>query len=122
MSASLRAPSRAQLLTDRALATLERFLHIEAVSGIVLLLAAAAALVWANSPWVASYDAVWHTPITFGIGNLISTQTLHFWINDGLMTIFFLVVGMEIRREMHEGALSDLRQAALPIGAALGAS
>ncbi|ARN22198.1 Na+/H+ antiporter NhaA [Piscinibacter gummiphilus] len=120
MSASLRAPSRAQLLTDRALATLERFLHIEAVSGIVLLLAAAAALVWANSPWVASYDAVWHTPITFGIGNLISTQTLHFWINDGLMTIFFLVVGMEIRREMHEGALSDLRQAALPIGAALG--
>jgi len=120
MSASLRTPSRAQHLTDRALATLERFLHIEAVSGVILLLAAAAALAWANSPWAASYDAVWHTPITFGIGSLIATQTLHFWINDGLMTIFFLVVGMEIRREIHEGALSNLRQAALPIGAALG--
>jgi len=120
MSASLRNPSRAQHLTDRALATLERFLHIEAVSGIILLLAAAAALAWANSPWATSYDAVWHTSITFGVGGLIATQTLHFWINDGLMTVFFLVVGMEIRREIHEGALSDLRQAALPIGAALG--
>lgn len=120
MSASLRAPSRTQLLTDRAFATLDRFLHIEAVSGIVLLLAAAIALGWANSPWSDSYDAVWHTPVTFGIGSLVSTQSLHFWINDGLMTVFFLVVGMEIRREIHEGALSDLRQAALPIGAALG--
>jgi NhaA family Na+:H+ antiporter len=120
MSAPLRSPSRAQILTNRALSTLERFLHVEAVSGVILLLAAAAALAWANSPWADSYDAVWQTPITFGIGTLVTTQTLHFWINDGLMTIFFLVVGMEIRREIHEGALSNLRQAALPIGAAVG--
>ena len=120
MSAPLRAPSRAQLLTDRALVFLERFLHLEAVGGIVLLLSAATALVWANSPWAASYDAVWHTSITFGVGSLVTTQSLHFWINDGLMTLFFLVVGMEIRREIHEGALSDVRQAALPVGAALG--
>lgn len=120
MSASPRAPSRAQVLTDRALATLERFLHIEAVSGIVLLLAAAAALFWANSAWSSSYDALWHTPIFFGIGSWTASQSLHFWINDGLMTVFFLVVGMEIRREIHEGALSNLRQAVLPIGAALG--
>jgi len=120
MTASLRTPSRAQLLTDRALASLERFLHIEAVSGGVLLLAAVAALVWANSAGSASYEALWHTPVSFGIGPWIASQSLHFWINDGLMTIFFLVVGMEIRREIHEGALSDLRQAALPIGAAFG--
>jgi len=120
MSASPRTPSRAQVLTDRALATLERFLHIEAVSGIVLLLAAAAALFWANSAWSSGYDALWHTPISFGIGGWTASQSLHFWINDGLMTIFFLVVGMEIRREIHEGALSNLRQAVLPIGAALG--
>jgi len=120
MSEPLRQPSRAQLLTDRALATLERFLHVEAVSGVVLLIAAAAALLWANSSWSVSYDALWHTPVSFGVGPWVASQSLHFWINDGLMTIFFLVVGMEIRREIHEGALSDLRQAALPIGAALG--
>ncbi|RZL12002.1 MAG: Na+/H+ antiporter NhaA [Rubrivivax sp.] len=120
MTAPTRGTPRAQRLAERALASLERFLHIEAVSGIVLLLAAACALVWVNSPWAASYDALWHAPVTLGIGPWVTAQPLHFWINDALMTVFFLVVGMEIRREMHEGALSDLRQAALPIGAALG--
>jgi NhaA family Na+:H+ antiporter len=120
MTAPLREPSRAQRLARRAFDALERFLHIEAVSGIALLLAAASALVWANSPWAASYDALWHAPLSFGLGPWVYAQPLHFWINDALMTLFFLVVGMEIRREMHEGALSDLRQAALPIGAALG--
>jgi NhaA family Na+:H+ antiporter len=110
----------AQRLTDRALHTLERFLHIEAVSGIVLLLAAAAALIWANSSFSGSYHALWHAPLTFGIGPYIATQSLHFWINDGLMTVFFLVVGMEIRREIHEGALANIRLAALPLAAALG--
>lgn len=117
---SLRAPTRAQLLAERAFASLERFLHIEAVSGVALLIAAACALVWANSPWAASYHAVWHTPLSIGLGGWVFSQSLHFWINDALMTVFFLVVGMEIRREIHEGALSDLRQAALPVGAALG--
>lgn len=112
--------SRAQLLAGRAFATLERFLHIEAVSGIVLLMAAAIALIWANSPLADSYHALWHTPLLIGLGDFVFSQPLHFWINDGLMTIFFLVVGMEIRREIHEGALSDFRQAALPIAAALG--
>ncbi|CRN08602.1 Na(+)/H(+) antiporter NhaA [Pseudomonas sp. URMO17WK12:I11] len=111
---------KAQQLAERALASLERFLHIEAVSGVVLLIAAIAALIWANSPAAASYDALWHTPITLGIGSLVYSQSLHFWINDGLMTIFFLVVGMEIRREIHEGALSSLRQASLPMVAAMG--
>ncbi|WP_409289672.1 Na+/H+ antiporter NhaA [Pseudomonas sp. KCJK8927] len=112
--------TRAQQLAAHAFANLERFLHIEAVSGVVLLVAAIAALIWANSPAAASYDALWHTPISFGIGSLVVSQSLHFWINDGLMTIFFLVVGMEIRREIHEGALSSLRQATLPMAAAIG--
>lgn len=111
---------RAQRLTERAFATLERFLHIEAVSGIVLLVAAAIALIWANSSLADSYHHLWHTPLSFGLGGFVFSQSLHFWINDALMTVFFLVVGMEIRREMHEGALSNLRQASLPIAAALG--
>ncbi|WP_047304656.1 Na+/H+ antiporter NhaA [Pseudomonas fluorescens] len=111
---------RAQLLAERAFATLERFLHIEAASGIVLLIAAAAALIWANSSFAHSYHALWHLPLSVGIGNFAFSQSLHFWINDALMTVFFLVVGMEIRREIHEGALSDLKQASLPIMAAIG--
>ena len=76
---------KAQQLAERALASLERFLHIEAVSGVVLLIAAIAALIWANSPAAASYDALWHTPITLGIGSLVYSQSLHFWINDDLL-------------------------------------
>ncbi|MDX3907299.1 MAG: Na+/H+ antiporter NhaA [Pigmentiphaga sp.] len=117
---SPRPVPRAQALAAKALLTLERFLHIEAVSGIVLLVAAAAALIWANSPFAASYHALWHAPLTFGIGDYVVSQSLHFWINDALMTVFFLVVGMEIRREIHEGALASLRLAALPLAAALG--
>ena len=119
-SPSPRDLPRAQLLAERAFATLERFLHIESGSGIVLLVAAAIALLWANLPDNRSYYDLWHTPLTLGLGSFQFVQPLHFWINDALMTIFFLVVGMEIRREMHEGALSDPRQAALPIAAALG--
>jgi NhaA family Na+:H+ antiporter len=111
---------RAQLVAERAFSTLERFLHIEAVSGVVLLAAAAIALGWANSPFSDSYHALWHTNFAIVLGGSQISQTLHFWINDGLMTIFFLVVGMEIRREIHEGALSNLQQAALPIAAAIG--
>ncbi len=110
----------AQRLTERAFHTLERFLHIEAVSGILLLVAAAVALYLANSSFASSYHALWHLPITLGIGPYVSSQSLHFWINDGLMTVFFLVVGMEIRREIHEGALSSVRLAALPLAAAFG--
>ncbi len=111
---------RAQQIAERAFTALQRLLHIEAFSGIVLLLAAAIALVWANSPASASYHAVWHAPVTVGLGGQVFTQTLHFWINDALMTVFFLVVGMEIRREIHNGALASLQLAALPLAAALG--
>ncbi len=113
-------PAGPQILADRFFAALERFLHIEAVSGIVLLLAAAAALIWANSPAAASYEHLWHTPVSISVGAYSYSQSMHFWINDGLMTVFFLVVGMEIRREIHEGALSTVALASLPLAAALG--
>lgn len=99
---------------------LERFLHVEAASGVLLLVAALVALGWANSPWGASYAAVWHAPVTIGVGPYTSTASVHFWINDALMVVFFFVVGLEIRREIHGGELSEPRRAALPIAAALG--
>lgn len=111
---------RPQVLTERALSALERFSHIEAVSGIALLLAALVALAWANSPYAESYEHLWHTRITLGFGEFSVSQSLHFLVNDGLMTIFFLVVGAEIRQEIHDGALSSFKMALLPLGAALG--
>lgn len=111
---------RVQFLAERAVTTLQRFLHVEAVSGGVLLIAAAAALIWANSPFAHDYHALWHLPLSIGLGEFVFSRSLHFWINDALMTIFFLVVGMEIRREIHEGALSRLNQAILPVVAAAG--
>ena len=111
---------RFQLITQRAFATVERFMHIQAASGIVLLVAACIAMIWANTALAPSYHALWHMPLSIGLGELSFTQPLHFWINDVLMTVFFLVVGMEVRREIHEGSLSSLRQAMLPIAAAGG--
>jgi NhaA family Na+:H+ antiporter len=108
------------LVAQQAFATLERFLHVEAVSGIVLLFAAAVALIWANSLYAHSYHSFWHLPVSIGFGNFDFTRSLNFWINDGLMTVFFLVAGMEVRREIHEGALSERSQAALPVAAAVG--
>ncbi len=117
---SQQALPSAQLVADRVFTALDRFLRIEALSGVALLLAATAALVWGNSPAADSYHALWQSMLTIGIGAVQSSQTLHFWINDGLMTIFFLVVGMEVRREIHEGALANARLAALPLVAAIG--
>lgn len=107
-------------VTMKASSAFARMLHIEAMSGIVLLIAAAIALIWANSPWAASYFATWHAPLALTLGTWTWSTDLHFFVNDVLMTIFFLVVGMEIRREMYNGALADVRQALLPIIAALG--
>ncbi|HET9625808.1 MAG TPA: Na+/H+ antiporter NhaA [Kofleriaceae bacterium] len=98
---------------------IQRILAVEAASGIVLLVATGAALLWANL-WPASYEALWHTPIGLRIAAWSFERPLHFWINDGLMTVFFFVVGLEIRRELFEGELATLRKAALPLVAALG--
>lgn len=113
---ALPPPRPAQRLS-RALAKLAR---LEAFSGILLLTAAAIALLWANSPFAESYHHFWHTPFTIGFGDAIFSRPLHFWINDALMTLFFLVVGMDIRHEIHDGALSNFRAALLPLIAAVG--
>ena len=105
---------------DRIVAPLARFLHVEAVSGVTLLVAAAGALILANSPLAHGYHDFWNLQLSFGIGDYVFSRSLHFWVNDALMTAFFLVVGMEIRREIHEGALSRFDQAILPLVAASG--
>ena len=105
---------------DRLLAPLRNFLHTQASGGILLLAAAIVALVWANSPFSESYGALWETPLTLRLGDFGLTESLHFWINDGLMAIFFFVVGLEIKRELLIGELTSLRRAILPIAAAAG--
>lgn len=105
---------------ERWLQPVVRFLQVESASGLLLTAATLAALVLANSPWAAAFDALWHVPVNLAVGGLALNESLHFWINDGLMTLFFFVVGLEIKREVVDGELSDLRNAALPVVAALG--
>jgi NhaA family Na+:H+ antiporter len=95
------------------------FVSLEAASGIVLLLGAAAALIWANAD-TAGYASWWGRTLTLGSGDFAITETLVHWVNDALMTIFFFVVGLEIKRELVTGELRDTRRAALPAVAAIG--
>ncbi len=88
--------------------------------GILLIAAAIVALVWANSPWGEIYTKLWETKLSVGLGNFSIEKDLTHWINDGLMAVFFLVVGLEIKREILVGELSSPRRAALPITAAIG--
>ncbi len=98
----------------------QSFFKTEAAGGILLLAAAVAALVWANSPLAASYDALWGTYVTVGAGAFEISKPLLLWVNDGLMAVFFFVVGLEIKREVLAGELAEPRKAALAIAAALG--
>ena len=98
----------------------QRFMHEEASSGIVLFVAAVVALIWANSPWYHAYDQLLETQITIGFGRWAIDETLHHWVDDGLMAVFFFVVGLEIKRAVIVGELRSVRRAALPIFAALG--
>ena len=99
---------------------MQRFLHVESASGIVLLLATATALILANSPWSAEFLAFWKTKIGFAIGYFEMNYSLQHWINDLLMAVFFFVIGLEVKREIVSGELRSLKRAALPIFAALG--
>jgi NhaA family Na+:H+ antiporter len=124
MSTVVAAPNERMLipsrLVRRVLDTFQRFSHMEASGGIVLLVCTALALAWANSPWAEGYFHLWETPVTVGAPGFGLTESLHHWINDGLMAVFFFMVGLEIKREMLVGELSSVRQAALPIAAAIG--
>src|ERR1700723_2425805 len=104
---------------SRPRSMLERFIQSETSGSILLFAATVVALIWANSPWSATYFALWKLPLQLGRRPLLSMD-LHHWIDDGLMVLFFLVVGLEIKREIVKGELSSFRQAALPIVAALG--
>lgn len=97
-----------------------QFLQVEAASGLVLLAAAAIALIWANSPAAGAYQTFWQVPLRFSAAALHLAEPLRFWVNDVLMALFFLLVGLEIRREFHEGMLADIKLAVLPVLAALG--
>jgi NhaA family Na+:H+ antiporter len=105
---------------DRLSSSFSRFVHSEPAGGILLLAAAGVALVWANSPAAAGYQHLLHAVLPLSAFGFDLSRSVHFWINEILMTVFFLTVGMEIRREIHDGALAGLRQAALPLAAALG--
>jgi NhaA family Na+:H+ antiporter len=111
---------RGQPPVERIVRPFQDFAHKQSSGGIVLIAAAVIALVWANSPWGESYSTLWHTKLTIGVGDFSISKDLTHWINDGLMAIFFLVVGLEIKREVLVGELSSVRRAALPVAAALG--
>ena len=114
-------PLREPAYLVRALrAPIQHFIHTEEVGAGVLLLATAAALGWANSPWSDSYVDFWHTYISFDIHIFAISEDLGHLVNDGLMAVFFFVVGLEIKRELLHGELSSVRKAALPVVAAVG--
>ncbi len=99
---------------------LARFLRVEAAGGAVLVAATLFALVLANSPLADEYLAIWQTKLTIGIGDLVLSHSLKHWISDGLMAVFFFVIGLEVKRELVIGELNPLSKAAMPIAAALG--
>src|SRR5262249_48271465 len=104
----------------RFLRPFARFLRIESSGGIVLMACTLAALVLANSPWSAEFSGFWEREVGLDFGGFALQKTLRDWINDGLMTLFFFVIGLEIKRELVSGELSDWRKAMLPLVAAAG--
>ncbi|HEV2644500.1 MAG TPA: Na+/H+ antiporter NhaA [Candidatus Elarobacter sp.] len=111
----IRGNARQRLVTPFA-----RFFLSEAAGGVLLMACAAIALVWANSPWASTYDELWHIPLVIGTRTNGLGLSLHEWIGDGLMAVFFFLVGLEIKRELLDGELASVRKAALPVTAALG--
>jgi Na+:H+ antiporter, NhaA family len=111
------APARA---VRRMVDPLKDFLHAEAAGGLVLLACTVVALGWANSPLAGAYDALWSRELTVGVGRLAVTEDLRHWISDGLLTLFFFVVGLEIKRELVTGELRRPRLASVPALAAVG--
>ena len=105
---------------DRLRRPFDHFLHHQTTGGVLLFLGALAALVFANSPWREAYHHLWELPIGLGLGEHRLERSLHHWVNDGLMALFFFVVGLELKREVVGGELSDPRKALLPVAAGFG--
>ncbi|WP_436642623.1 Na+/H+ antiporter NhaA [Microbaculum sp. FT89] len=107
-------------LADRFTVPFARFLKVEAATGLLLLLAATAGMALANSPWSGPFLAFWETPIGLHFGPWDFSRSLQHWINDGLMTFFFFVIALELKRELVLGELRHPRLAALPLAGAVG--
>ncbi|HEX6749271.1 MAG TPA: Na+/H+ antiporter NhaA [Longimicrobium sp.] len=105
---------------ERFLSPFGRFARTESAGGVVLILSTLAALVAANTSLAGAYHALWETHLTLRVGGAALDYSLHHWINDGLMAVFFFVVGLEIKREVLVGELATMRRAALPIAGAAG--
>ena len=116
----LQAQAGISYLARRFRLPVHQYIHTESIGGIVLLFATIAALIWANSPWYDLYHDILETHLAIDLALLEIDLSLHHWINDGLMALFFFVVGLEIKREALFGHFSTLRQAALPAIAAVG--
>lgn len=105
---------------EKIIAPVNRFVHLEYTSGIVLLISVVIAIFWANSAIGDSYHHLWEMHFKVGLGEHVLDKPLHIWINDGLMALFFFVIGLELKREFMEGELSTFSKALLPMTAALG--
>jgi Na+/H+ antiporter NhaA len=114
------APGERTAWARNLAAPVRDYLGTETGGAAVLLGAIALALLWANSPWSGSYDSLWGTKLSFQLGDASISQDLRHWVNNGLMTFFFLVAGLEARREIDMGQLRERRRIALPALAALG--
>jgi len=105
---------------DRFIHPIQRFFKIESSGGIVLVITTLLAMIWANSPFAGTYFKIWEEKLTIGLGSFTLEKTLVHWINDGLMVIFFFVVGLEIKREILIGELSSRKKVLLPVICAFG--
>lgn len=107
-------------MTKRLTSSIQKFIKIESFSGILLFGVTLIALAWANSPWAESYTAIWNYRLGLEISSFELNKPLILWINDGLMAIFFFLIGLEIKRELVIGELNSTRKATLPLFAAIG--
>ena len=109
-----------EVAIDKLVKPLQKFIGNESSSGVVLLICTALAMILSNSAWREEYHALWEYEFTIGFGEFAISESLHYWINDGLMAMFFFVVGLEMKREIIGGELSSPRKAILPLAAAAG--
>jgi Na+:H+ antiporter, NhaA family len=107
-------------LFGKVISPFERFLRQTTAGGIVLISITLLTLIVASSPWGNAYRHLWETPVRIGIGLHTMELSLHAWVNEGLMALFFLLVGLELKREIMVGELASLRNAALPVAGAIG--
>jgi len=107
--------------TSESTFNIKNFIGQESIGGVILVIVSIIAIIWANSPWYDAYHFIWHEfELSLKFGNVDLTANLHHWINDGLMALFFFVIGLEIKREVMAGELSTREKAFLPIMAAIG--